>query len=313
MNELRKDYILDKYVLYCAARIKRPDQFKKRSVKKKINCFFCQGNEHMTSPEIGRIKKGNTWNIRWFSNSFPIIENEEKNVRDRPFLSSNPLFGRHEIIVETPKDKIHLADLSVKNLTQVFEVYNSRIEELSAIKNIKYVLVFKNSGVDAGCSIAHSHSQVIALNTIPPNIKEETKRSIRYNKCLYCKILKIESKSKRKVFENKSVLAFTPYASECEYEIWLFPKRHVDKLNDLKPTELTDMAKILKKIFQKLKKNKFHYNMVLHYSPKKSNMHFHIEIKPRLTSRAGFELGSGIITNPVFPETAAKFYKSLTI
>lgn len=310
MNELRKDYILDRWVLYSTNRAKRPKQFQRKSIKKKIKCFFCPGNERLTPPEIGRIQKGSSWLIRWFQNKFPIVEEKERNVRDKPFLKSNPPFGRHEIIVETPDNRKQLADLSIKNLKQIMEVYKLRIEKLHAIKNIKYVLVFKNRGVEAGTSIAHSHSQIVALNIIPQIVSEEAKKSIKYRKCLYCEVLKLESKSPRKVFENKTTVAFTPYASECEYEVWIFPKRHIRTMNELTDSELEDMSKILKKILLKLKKNKFSYNMLIHYAPKKTNMHFHIEIKPRLTIWGGFELGSGIIINPVLPEEASKFYRS---
>jgi len=50
--------------------------------------------------------------------------------------------------------------------------------------------------------------------------------------------------------------------------------------------------------------------MVFHYAPTKKDLHFHIEIKPRVSSWGGFELGSDIIINTVLPETAAKFYRS---
>jgi len=36
---------------------------------------------------------------------------------------------------------------------------------------------------------------------------------------------------------------------------------------------------------------------------------WHLEIIPRLTTPAGFELGSGILVNPCVPEEAAEFLR----
>ena len=71
MNEIRKDYILDRYVIIATDRAKRPAQFIKQKQKTtKETCFFCPGNEHLTPPEIDRIEKNNKWLIRCFPNKF---------------------------------------------------------------------------------------------------------------------------------------------------------------------------------------------------------------------------------------------------
>ena len=49
--------------------------------------------------------------------------------------------------------------------------------------------------------------------------------------------------------------------------------------------------------------------MEIFYSPSEENLHFHIEISPRLAIWAGFELLTGDIINSVPPEEAAKFYR----
>jgi len=68
--ELRKDYILDRWVIIATGRGKRPHEFKTEDDiyaddKGPEKCFFCPGNESMTPPEIGRVKddKGG-WKLR---------------------------------------------------------------------------------------------------------------------------------------------------------------------------------------------------------------------------------------------------------
>ena len=73
--------------------------------------------------------------------------------------------------------------------------------------------------------------------------------------------------------------------------------------------KLDDLASILKKILMKLKEMNLPYNFFLHYAPDGKDLHFHIEICPRLATWAGFELATNATINSVSPEDAAKFYR----
>lgn len=59
----------------------------------------------------------------------------------------------------------------------------------------------------------------------------------------------------------------------------------------------------------KLKELNAPYNFYLHYAPQGKDLHFHIEVAPRLAIWAGFELGNDIFVNIMSPEEAAKFYR----
>ena len=176
--ELRKDYLLDKWVIISEKRSKRPIQFKKEedSIKQKEkidkNCFFCAGNEHLTPSEIGSIKQNNHWIMRWFDNKFPAVEKKGKtNIETHnDFYTFSNAYGAHIVIVETPYHNKQLADLSKKDIAKLFNVYSILINNLEKDPNTKFVNVFKNKGKEAGASIQHSHSQIISLNKIPPKI-----------------------------------------------------------------------------------------------------------------------------------------------
>ena len=150
----------------------------------------------------------------------------------------------------------------------------------------------------------------MALTQIPKLVGEEIIAAKKYKKCPYCEIIRLESKSKRKIFETKSVLAFAPFASRFNYEVWIFPKQHKKTLSELNDYELKDFAAAIKKILLKLKKLNASYNLYLHYSPNKENLHFHIEIAPRIATWGGFELSTDFIINSVMPEDAARFYRN---
>ncbi len=311
MGLIRKDYILNRWVYYAISRKKRPQEFKKFVVKEENKiCFFCLGNEHLTPPEIGRIEYKGSWKMRWFLNKFPAVDKKENfKIKPKKFFSEGSSYGVHEIIVETNHHKSQLADLPLRDFEELLEVYKVRIKELSKLKGIKYVDIFKNHGKDAGTSLLHSHSQVMALIQVPHLIIEEVNAVKKYKKCPYCEIIKFESKSKRKVFETKNVLAFAPFASRFNYEAWIFPKQHKKTIEELNEQEIEDISSAMKKILFKLKKVNASYNFYLHYSPDKANLHFHIEITPRIATWGGFELSTDFIINSVLPEDAARFYR----
>ncbi len=311
MGILRKDYILDRWVYYATERKERPREIKSMEIKDgKKTCFFCPSSEHLTPPEIGRVEYKGSWKIRWFLNKFPAVDKKvAAGLRSKKFFSQGYSYGVHEVIVETPHHKSQLADLPVQHLGELLEVCKFRIRELSKLKGIRYVDVFKNHGKEAGTSLLHSHTQVIALPQVPSLVKEEIDAVKKHKKCPFCDIIKAESKSKRKIFENESVIAFAPFASRFNYEAWIFVKNHRTSMEELEGPELQGLALALKKIIAKLKTINASYNFFIHYSPEKENLHFHIEITPRLATWGGFELSTNALINSVMPEDAAKFYR----
>jgi UDPglucose--hexose-1-phosphate uridylyltransferase len=312
MSELRKDYILDRWVIINEHRKKRPQQFKKEHQKIDVTeCFFCPGNEETTPPEIGRVEKNGVWQLRWFPNKFAaVVPFGKYALHSKGLFVHAPAYGYHEVIVETPDHSKQLAELPEEQLFEMLKVYGQRITELSKKKDVKYVLVFKNHGPEGGTSLVHSHSQVITVPFVPPQVEEEIVAVRKHKKCPYCDILKKEKKSKRKIIETKSFLAFAPYASRFNYEAWIFPKKHVKSITDIQAVDLKELAKIMKQILVKIQGMDLSFNYFLHYSPAKDNLHFHIEIMPRKSTWAGFELSSGIIINSISPEEAARFYRA---
>jgi UDPglucose--hexose-1-phosphate uridylyltransferase len=308
--ELRKDYILDRWVIISEKRGERPKDFVKSAAKSEPRtCFFCPGNENTTAAEIMRKEKDGSWYIRVFKNKYPFLEETgNPQVRtDNDFYTFASAFGSHEVVVETNVHGEMLSDLSQERIAEVFKVYAERINALE--KNSEYVVVFKNEGGEAGASLAHSHTQVGSMNMVPTLVQSEVTAS-KKNGCAYCEIIKKEKNSDRRCLENDSFLSFAPYASRFNYEIWLFPKSHIKGFKDFDEKKYDDLAEMMKKILVKIKGLNASYNFVIHYSPKGENLHFHIEILPRISSWAGFEFSTGITINSVSPESAAEYYRS---
>ncbi|MBW2970544.1 galactose-1-phosphate uridylyltransferase [Candidatus Woesearchaeota archaeon] len=307
--ELRKDYLLDRWVIISPHRAARPNDTKQRYVGDGSNCYFCPGNEHTTPPEIGRIEKDGKWVVRWFNNKYPFLAkpgNAEIKTHNEYFTFADAV-GEHEVIVETEDHGKQLSDLGVADIKQILQVYFERIKVLS--ERNEYVVVFKNHGADAGTSLEHSHTQIGATSIIPPQVNAEVTASFHQGKCLYCEIISREKESDRRVAEGKHFVSFCPYASWYNYEVWIFPKQHMKSFLELNEEQVAELAGQLKMILGKLAELDASYNIVFHYAPKNRDLHLHVEVKPRIANWGGFELSTGIVVNQVSPEDAAKFYR----
>ncbi|MBI5158665.1 galactose-1-phosphate uridylyltransferase [Candidatus Micrarchaeota archaeon] len=310
-NELRKDFLLDKWVLVAANRGKRPNDFKCAPCEPQqhsSNCFFCPGNEHLTPPEISRVCDVNS--VHWSARCFP-----NKFTATSPGFSR--AYGKHEVIVETPDHNKRLSQLPLGQVKNFIQLYCERLSALKKNKRIKYVSIFKNEGEAAGASIAHTHTQLIAVDKIPPVIREEIGACKEFKrkkkKCGFCALKKLERE--RIFFENASFICFCPFASTFYFECTILSKRHAKSLLDFNEAELRDLAIALRAVLQKLDclLGNPPFNYYFHTAPfsSKIDFHFHVHVCLQLAKWAGFEHSTGIIINQVPPEQAAKALKEI--
>lgn len=304
-SEIRKHYFLDRYVIFSPKRNLRPQKISEEDKQKKEaakeSCFFCP--DKLKGKIISSMGEGKKWEIAVIENKFPALT-----------LNNKKAYGKQEVIIETPEHNKEFSDLSTSEIEKVLQIYDQRIEKLSKIKGICYVLVFKNDGGKAGASVPHAHSQVYALPVIPPEIKGISdaidKYQLNCGRCPFCDVIKKEMKKKVRIaYENEHFIAISPYASSSAYGLWVMPKKHIRRIQDLNKGELNSLAQTLKHTLKKLDDIDLPYNFFIHNSLDTESHHFRLKIVPRLTIWAGLELGSGIVINPIFPEDAAAFYR----
>ena len=181
MPELRRDPILDRWVIISSERINRPSDYRQYRERPSTGgfCPFCSGNEYTTPPEILAFRKSGGpnspgWSLRVVPNKFPAltIEGSTDISGDGLFRTMNGV-GAHEVIIETPDHEQTLADLPTAAVADVFEAFRSRLVDLKGDGRLEYVLIFKNQGPGAGATLEHSHSQLIALPVVPIYVQEE--------------------------------------------------------------------------------------------------------------------------------------------
>ena len=108
---------------------------------------------------------------------------------------------------------------------------------------------------------------------------------------------------------DDQVIAFTPFASVYNYELWIMPVHHHDNITDLNSQELLSFAKILKHALKKIGKLKLPYNYYFHQVINDNDQHLYMKVVPRGSAWAGVEIGSGVVINPIEPEVAARYYR----
>jgi UDPglucose--hexose-1-phosphate uridylyltransferase len=157
---------------------------------------------------------------------------------------------------------------------------------------------------------------------ISPYVRGELDGAEKYyqsNKhCVYCAMAEWEMENrKRIVFENDDFLAFCPYASRAAFEIWIMPKKHKPYFERMGVEEKIKAAEALKISIEKIYKalNDPAYNFYIHTSPCDGkdypHYHWHIEILPRTSVWAGFELSTGIEISTIEPEVAAEHLRGI--
>jgi UDPglucose--hexose-1-phosphate uridylyltransferase len=334
-NELRKDYLLDRWVVIATERSRRPTDFarKEREQTKLSVCPMCPDNEHMTPPAVlvylksGKgIKKAKdkdgsrykNWLIRVVPNLYPAFAPPKEKLTQKQIMKNSDFglaVGHHEVLIESPIHNAHPADAKIPQLSLVINGYIDRLRDLSAKPYVKYVSIFRNHGLEAGASLSHAHSQIMATPFIPTIVKEEMQASKEFykqnKKCVYCDIIEKERDGPRFILENSKFMVFAPYASTHPMEFWMMPKKHESTLLSLSRDEVKILAVTMKTCLHGLEKlvNDPPYNYGFHLATNKDASkyyHWHLEDYPKLSIWAGFELSTGMYINTVTPETAAE-------
>ena len=331
MPTLRQDPTTKEWVIFATERAKRPDEFIRRtsSLKKETqvsSCPFCPGNEALTPPDILRLPEGakQKWSVRVVPNKFAALVpgKGSKQRRIGRIYREMEGIGTHEIIIETPEHAQTLALMAKDRVLDVLKAYKQRYQSLREDPLIKLILIFKNHGESAGTSLEHPHSQLIATPVVPRDIQQKYEVATAYyddtGKCIYCEVVREEIELKERiVLETDSFVVFHPFASKFPFETWITPKRHEPSFGNVPDEDLKELAQVLKSalsgLFTALEDPD--YNYVIHSAPvedeQKGYYLWHIQIIPRLTKIAGFELGSGMAINTALPEETAKFIREV--
>jgi len=258
-------------------------------------CPFCPGQEHETPPELSAVRAPGSaadrpgWRVRAFANKYPAC-------------------AHHEVIAEGDRHCEQPSDLDVSVWRDTLLVWQQRTAAIELRADVRATFLFKNVGAAAGASIAHNHSQLLGLTTVPPRLLLELAQARAAGRCPWCADLATAGAGGRVVFAAAAHTVLVPDPPKLPFETWLLPNRCDD---DFLSTDLDSAAAALHALFVAVAGalGKPAFNMWLHRMPGEA-FHWHLELQPRTGQMAGLELGGDMYINSVPAAAAAARLRS---
>lgn len=330
MPELRQNFFTKEWVIIATERARRPEDLATHRPAQPAppfveTCPFCPGNENKTPPEITRhpLKYEQPWEVRVIPNKFAALSSELQPTRNLQHLRRRiEGFGFHEVIVDSPDHSSCMALLSDAQVARILTVFKDRYNTLCADHRISHVTIFKNHGADAGASLAHPHSQIIATPVIPSQVRHRLHEALRHyddvGECMFCHMVEGEIEEQtRVVIKSEMFVAMEVFASATPFATHVFPLRHMSSFGEITADEICDLAHVLRALLAKIYVGLGNpdLNFTVRSGPADymgaRHFHWYVSVIPRLTRVAGFELGSGMFINTVLPEAAAEFLRKV--
>ncbi|MEI7746501.1 MAG: galactose-1-phosphate uridylyltransferase [Actinomycetota bacterium] len=317
MTELRLDPLSGRWVVISEARAKRPEAFELRGERSDHDsvrpCPFCPGHEEDTPPALETYGPEGNWLVRVVPNLYPAFEG------DTPFIVENrgPVFtgatagGIHEVLIFSPDHQAAWADISERQAALIMEALRDRIEAHSQSPHLRYTQAIVNSGREAGASLSHPHGQLLGMSFVPRELAEEQARFQRFvGGCLLCTTIEAEEAAgSRIITADDHAIALAPYWSSVPFEVLILPRHHGPHLSSAPHETLAAVGRALRTTLRQLRGavGDVAYNIVFHSAPYRLGepFHWHAHLWPKATTRAGFEMGTGVAINIVAPEAAA--------
>lgn len=335
MSEIRLDRLHNQYVLIAPERLHRPDHlFVEKQTTPMDNCPFCEGNESMTPPEIFAMRNGAAdmpgWRTRVVPNLYKAVQIEpDAGSRRQGMFESYDGVGAHEVVIDSPCHDCRKGVLSELQLKEWLQTIAIRVGDLRKDSRLIYMSIFKNHGEHAGATQPHPHTQIIALPVMPRDelvfLEKKLQYYRRHGRSKIEDILENEKQLGERIIESSGdFVAFCPYAGSFPFEVMIAPMRNLLYLDELNRDDFVHLARLLRRVFGRLdtQLGDFHFNIAFRMAPTNRNFEndpyfpylresfrFTIRIMPRIYRLGGFEVGTGMMINPVAPEEAARLLR----
>jgi UDPglucose--hexose-1-phosphate uridylyltransferase len=340
--EIRIDQLTGLPTILAPGRADRPEGFNRPvgDQKGSERCPFCEGREERTPPEVYAVRPGggdpNTpgWTSRVVPNLYPALETEpdrrppaagatsgeagsfasagdplltSRRAGEPDLFAARPAVGTHEVIVNAPEHVTAMAELSEERLADAVATWRERMR---AHSETAYVQLVVNEGASAGASLPHTHAQLYALPFVPAAVARERERAGAYAERttgggLLADVLVEEVRRReRLVAIDQEAALICPWASRSPYELRIVPRRPSPSFadDDTGAAMLHTALHLLAERFD----GPPDLNLWIRTAPRGAeHFHWHIDIAPRLTIKAGFEFGTGVDINVYPPERAS--------
>jgi UDPglucose--hexose-1-phosphate uridylyltransferase len=336
--EIRIDQLTGLRTILAPGRAERPDAFvaarPQATPDARERCPFCEGREDRTPPEVwarrpdGGAPDSPGWTERAVPNLYPALGSGDRPTAggesglaaavdplrassrgaEPDLFASLPAAGAHEVIVHGPEHTTALANLTAERFAGALAAWRERMRAHEDASSMQLIV---NEGPEAGASLEHSHAQLYALEFVPAQIARERERFGAYNQRTMGghQLSDIATEEVRRrerlVAIDDDALLVCPWASRGPFELRVIPRRPSPAFEhdgDVGQGMLATALRALSAVFD----GPPQLNLWVRTAPRGvEEFHWHIDLLPRLTIRAGFELSTGVDINIYPPERAA--------
>lgn len=338
ISELRQDIVTGAWIVVATGRARRPDDFARakhpitsqpletcpfESILPEAKVIYTAAGERCEPGGGAHGRAAEAWWLEVVPNKYPAFGRGECAVEHAvgPYRFQDGV-GVHEVVV-TRDHARSIAAMSPGEVAVVIRAYRDRYRALKDEDCVAYISIFHNHGADAGATLEHPHSQIIAIPVIPPDVSRSLVGSAAYfartGKCVHCIMIEFEALDGRRIiYENENFVVCCPFAPRQAFEVRVFPKRHAPYFEDLTDPEIALAADALRQALARLDRALAGpaYNFFIHTAPTAdgqatAHYHWHLEIIPKTAVWAGFEIGTGIEISTISPEAAAEFLREM--
>jgi UDPglucose--hexose-1-phosphate uridylyltransferase len=223
-------------------------------------------------------------------------------------FASRPATGAHEVIVNAPEHATAMSELSDERFAAAIATWRERMR--AHRDDAAYVQVIVNEGGGAGASLEHTHAQLYALPFVPAAVARERERAGAYRErtggggLLGDVLVEEVRRRERLVAIDDEAALICPWASRSPFELRVIPRRESPAFED-DEAGVGMLATALRLLAGRFGGSP-ELNLWVRTAPRGADgFNWHVDIAPRLSIKAGFELGTGIDINIHPPERAA--------
>ena len=291
MQQFLVDELTGDHVILAPARALRPDTFRVHAEPLPASvatCPFCRGNERDTPPEVARLGPGDLdtpgWTLRVVPNKFPIV--------------GDGVAGAHEVVIFSPAHDTDLGALANEAAADVLVALRDRAR-FHLARGSQYAQAFVNQGRAAGASIEHPHAQLVALDLVPPRAEL---RLDRFTPAAF------EEDRQHRVLDGE-VVAWCPPASPTPFTLRLALADGGPRFDEATDDATRAVGVALRDVIARIRTvlGDVAYNVMIETAPRDHTGPFRwwVDIVPRISIAAGFELATGLSVNIVAPADAS--------
>ena len=211
------------------------------------------------------------------------------------------------MLINSPRHVTAMAELDDGEFADAVATWRERMR---AHADASYLQLIVNEGGGAGASLEHTHAQLYALPFVPASVARERERAGAYaertaGSGLLADVLieEVRRKSRLVAIDDEAAL-ICPWASRGPFELRVIPRREEVRFEEEAggAAMIATAMRLLAKRFGAPPE----LNLWVRTAPHGAEFfHWHVDIAPRLTIKAGFELGTGVDINIYPPEQAA--------